>query len=285
MALKIVTDSASDLRPDFAKDLGIQIVPLTVVIGNQTWPETELSINEYWNLVDEATHQDPPTYPQTSQPTRHSFEQVFEKLTEAGHEVLCITLTSKHSGTYETASAVVQEFRNRVAVFDSQFLSWGEGFIAMEAAKAAKEGQPLEQVLHMLEDMRQRTHAVVVLNTLEFLKKVGRADRVIGALESLTSFLNLKIIVNFINGNIKPLGTGRTYKKALANIISRAADLSPLEKLAVAHTREPEKAQEVATRLRELTGFTGKIPVQETGVVLASHAGPNAIAIIAISEN
>ncbi len=294
MALQIVTDSSSDLPSELTKKHNIQTVPLYVNFGSSfSRPETELPREKYWGLVTDYTERTPPVYPQTSQPSRHDFELVFREILAAGDEVLCISITSGHSGTYESACAVKEEFGKGVEVFDSQFLTWGQGFMALEAAKAANNGKSIEQILEHLKDLRNRTHVAAALDTLVFLKKGGRADKIIDVLERLTSLLNLKILVQFTDGKITRLGKGgaRTMQGALRKIYGKVAELSAVEKIAVVYTRNLEnpersrdRAREVKENIKTRTGFTGRIRVRETGAVLSSHAGPGAIAVVAVTK-
>lgn len=279
MALQIVTDSSSDLPIKLAKKYDIRIVPLYVNLGNESYPETELSLDQYWDLVKQGQKTDPPLYLQTSQPTRHDFSSVFSELVEQENEVICITLTSKHSGTFDNANSAAGEFNGQVTVFDSQYLTWGLGFMALEAAKAAKQGASRDEVWELLQDIRNRTHVFAILDTLKSLRRGGRANGVIGTLDRLTGILNLKPIVNFVDGKISPVSVGRRTKGALQKVINRAQQLTPLEKIAVVHTRRANAAEAYTERIREATQFGGEVITQETGAVLASHAGRGAIAL------
>jgi len=115
--VKVVTDSTCDLSAEVLEELGVVVVPLVVRIGNEEFLETDLSADEFWAKVEAARAQG--LFPQTSQPSLGAFESVFASLVGEGHEVACVTVTSKHSGTFNTARAAAQGFGDAVMVFDS----------------------------------------------------------------------------------------------------------------------------------------------------------------------
>lgn len=278
--IRVVTDSSCDLPPPMSEDLGITVVPLVVRIGGEEFLETELGIDEYWAKVEAARERG--LFPQTSQPSIGAFEQVFAPLVGQGDEVLCVTITSKHSGTFNSAWAAAQKFGQAVRVVDSWSTSLGLGFLAMAAAQAARKSTNLSEVAAFLEKLRARTHLLAVLDTIEYLRMGGRADAIIPILSRLIRFLKIKPIIGFVEGELKLLGQARTFPAALAKVERRIMELRPWEKLAVVHTRRLCDAQAVADRLKQIMGFQGPILVRETGAVLSSHAGPGVIGVIGV---
>lgn len=278
--IRVVTDSSCDLPHEVVEELGIVVVPLVVRIGNEEFLETELSIDEYWTKVEAGRARG--LFPQTSQPSIGAFESVFAPLVEEGNEVLCMTITSKHSGTFNSAWAAAQRFGEAVRVVDSWQASLGLGFQAMAAARAARSGASLSEVVALLTEMRSRVHLLAVLETMEYVRMGGRANALIPILSRVMQFLQVKPIVGFVNGELRLLGQARTFSAALATIEQRMIELQPFEHLAVAHTRRPQEAQVWADHLREGIGFQDQIWVTETGAVLSSHAGPGVIAAIGV---
>ena len=172
--IRVVTDSSCDLPSEVLEELGIVVVPLVVRIGREEFLETDLEIDEFWAKVSAARAQG--LFPQTSQPSLGAFESVFATLVGAGNEVVCVTITSKHSGTFNTAWAAAQRFGEAVGVIDSWSTSLSLGFLAMAAARAAREGASLSEVLTLLREMRARTHLFAVLDTIEYIRMGGRAN-------------------------------------------------------------------------------------------------------------
>ena len=171
-----------------------------------------------------------------------------------------------------------------MSVVDSWSASLGLGFLALAAARFAREGAGLGEVLALLREMRARTHLVAVLDTIEYIRMGGRASALIPILSGVMRFLNIKPIVGFVEGQLKLLGQGRTFPAALAKVQQRMMALKPFENLGVLHTRRPRDAQTMAERLRQSMEFQGQILVGETGAVLSSHAGPRVIGVIGVQS-
>jgi DegV family protein with EDD domain len=280
--IRVVTDSSCDLPPEVLEELGIVVVPLIVRLGNEEFLETDLSLDEFWAKVRAVRAQG--LFPQTSQPSIGAFESVFASLVAKGNEVVCVTITSKHSGTINSAWAAAQKFGEAVGVVDSWQASLGLGFLVMAAARSAREGASLSEVLTFLTGMRARIRLLAVLDTLEYIRMGGRADALIPILSRVVQFLAIKPIIGFVEGELKLLGQARTFHTALEQIEQRIIELQPFEYLGVLHTRRPDDAQAVADRLRGGMEFQGQILVAETGVVLSSHAGPGVVGVVGVER-
>ncbi len=275
--IRIVTDSSCDLPPGLLQEYEIAVVPLTVHFGTDVFYDGELSKAEFWEKASG------PYLPKTSQPSVGAFEQVFERLVNQGHEVLCLTITGKHSGTFNAARLAAQRFGEAVQVFDSLSLSLGLGIQTLAAAQAARAGRSMQEVLALLKDMRARMRVMLVFDTLENLRRGGRADGFIAVADRMTRALNIKPVINIVDGQLRLLGAARSFQRGLRRILSLVERLGPLEHLAVVHTRRQETAQEMAGRLAERIGFPReRIWVEETGAALASHAGTGVIGVLAV---
>jgi len=278
--VRIVTDSSCDLPPSILKQWQVTVVPLVFRFGDEVFFDGELSPDEFWEKAKGPFH------PQTSQPSVGAFEEVFAQLVGEGAEVVCLTITSKHSGTYNSAWTAAQRFPGKVTVFDSLSLSWGLGFQVLAAAQAAQEGKSPEEIAELIEDIQRRTHIIILLNTMENIKRGGRADKIIPVLDRVARVLNIKPILNFVDGEIKLLTTARSYEKGLKKIEEEALARAPFEKAAVLHTRRPDIAAHLAQALAQKAGFPKEeIPVTETGAVLASHGGEGVVAAIVVSQS
>lgn len=275
----VVTDTCCDLPSEILEELGIDVVPLIVHFGTEEFDDGELTPEQFWEMARG------PHPPQTSQPPVGRFERIYERLVSSGKQVLCTTVTSRHSGTLNAARLAAERFGQAVRVFDSRSLSVGLGVQTVAAAAAARAGNSMEEILSVLEDLRARMRVLIVLDTLENLRLGGRADAFIAVAERMTKALNIKVLVNVVEGQIKLMGAARSFKGGLRRILTAVEELGPLEYLGVAHTRSVEKANEVADRLAELTGLArDRILVRETGAVLSTHAGQGVIAIMAVPQ-
>ncbi len=275
--IRVVTDSSCDLPRQLLERFKIAVVPLVVHFGTGVYQDGELSEEEFWERAAGPHH------PQTSQPPVGMFEELFERLVAHGKQVLCLTITSKHSGTFNAARLAAQRFGDVVKVFDSLSLSLGLGLQALAAAQAARAGRSMQEILALLEGMRAQMRLTIVLDTLENLRRGGRADGFIAVVDRMTRALNIKPVINLVDGQLRLLGAARSFRGGLRRALNLVEQLGPLEHLAVVHTRARETAEEMADRLAERTGFPReRIWVRETGAVLASHAGAGVIGILAV---
>jgi DegV family protein with EDD domain len=275
--IRIVTDSSCDLPRRLLSRFKIAVVPLVVHFGTESYFDLDLSPEAFWRKAAEIAA------PQTSRPSLGAFEEVFERLVEQGKQVLCITLTGEHSGTADMAHLAAERFGGAVQVFDSHSLSLGVGFQALAAAKAAEAGCSMGDVMGLLDDVRSRIRLAVVLDTLESVRRGGRADSFIAIVDRMTRMLDIKPIVGFEEGRLQLLGVARSFRRALGRVMELVEGVEPLEYLGVAHSRNKEKAEELADRLAERFGFPRReILVREAGAVVAAHAGVGAIGVFAV---
>jgi DegV family protein with EDD domain len=275
--VRIVTDSGCDLPRRLVERFKIVVAPLTVHFGSAVYEDGELSAEEFWQKAAGPHH------PRTSQPSVGKFEQLFEGLVAQGKQVLCLTITSKHSGTFNAAHLAAQRFGQAVRVFDSLSLSLGLGLQALTAAQAAQAGGSMQEILALLEDMRARMRLMIVLDTLENLRRGGRADGFIAAVDRMTRALNIKVVINVVEGQLRLLGAARSFQRGLRRVLNLVEGLGPPKHLAVVHTRSQQTAEGVADRLAERTGFSReRIWVRETGPALSSHAGAGVIGVLAV---
>jgi DegV family protein with EDD domain len=275
--IRIVTDSSCDLSTDVLEQYGIAVVPLTVNFGTEVHPDGELSVEEFWTKLAGLQHAG------TSQPPVGAFQEVFQRLVDQGKQVLCITITSKHSGTFNAAHLASQAFGGAVAVFDSLSLSLGLGEQVVSAAQRARAGQSMPEILAALEALRARMSFQIVLDTLENLRRGGRADGFISVAERMTRALNIKVIINVVEGQLRLMSAARSFRSAVNRVLSSVEHMGPLEYLAVVHTRAAEMAEATAQELARRTGLAqDRIKVQETGAALSVHAGPGVIGVVAV---
>jgi len=272
--IAIVTDSACDLPPELCEQYGITSVPLNLSFGKEQYLENQVSLDEFWMR---ALH--PPPYPKTSQVSTGMFEEVFAQRIEAGNQVVCVTVTSKHSGTLNSAFAAAQRFPDKVRVFDTLTCSLAQGYQAIQAAEAATQGHTVEEILAMLEGIRARTEFIISLDTIEYLRRGGRADQVMPVLERVVRILSIKPLIRFVDGELTLQGASRSREKCKKSIREELGRHLPAEMVIVVHTRLPDEASQYADTLAQAFEFPrDKVMVGEAGPVLSSHAGPGVIA-------
>jgi DegV family protein with EDD domain len=273
--VRIVTDSRCDLPRWLVERFKIPVVSLVVRFGSEVYEDIMLSVEEFWRKASSLYH------PQTSQPSIGAFEQAFERLIAQGKQALCLTVTGRHSGTFNAARLAAQRLVRRCGS-DSFSLSLGLGVEVVEAAQAAGAGCSMQEILELLEDLRERMRLVILLDTLDNLRLGGRADGFIGIAERMMRALDIKTVINVVDGQLRLLGAARSFKGGLRRLMD-IKSLGPLEHLAVVHTRGQALAEELADRLAERSGFPlERIWVRETGAVLSTHGGRGVIGVMAM---
>lgn len=279
--IAIVTDTGADLTPAQQAQYGITVIPLVVRFGTETYQDDQLTLDQFWTKV----HQGPP-FPATSQPPTGLFEEAFRSLIAQGNHVLCLCITSKHSGTLNSAYAAAQSFPGQVTVFDTLSLSLAQAYQAITAVQMAAQGHSLEEILARLDSIRARTHFCIALDTIEYLRRGGRADQVMPLLESVVRVLNIKPLLGVVDGQLKPLGAARSREKSWRHIVQELSKHVPAEAVIVAHTRLAAEAPGFARTLAEQLNFPlEQIPIAETGAILSSHAGPGVMAAAVVQRS
>jgi len=276
IAIAIVTDSTCDLPEEIVAEYGITVVPLYINFGEQSYLDgVELSREEFYARLPDC---DPP--PTTAVPSPQRFVEAYEKLaSEGATEILSIHISLSLSGTVNMARLAAQEVPSvPVTVLDSGSLTMGLGFLVWTAAKAAAEGRPLDEIVAMLEDQGSRTHVFAALDTLEFLRRGGRMNRVMAA---LGSWLQLKPLLKMHQG--EPAAEKvRTTEHATQRLISLLRDLVPLEKVALVHTHALERAEELRRKVQHLLP-EGELLSLDITPVFGTHLGPGAVGFACVS--
>lgn len=275
MGIQIVIDSTTDLPTQAAEQ--VKIVPLTIHFGEQQYVSgVDIDSKSFYEKLVESD-----VLPTTSQPTPAAFADVFQAAVEAGDEVVCITISSKLSGTYQSASIAAMDFPGKVFVVDSRTVTLGCGILTQYALDLAKQGISARELAERVEKKREKVRLLALLDTLEYLKKGGRISSTVAFAGGL---LNIKPVICVAEGEVKLLGKARGSRQG-SNLL----------------VQQIEKAGGVDFDLPVLLGYTGlsdamlkkyiedsaqlwqgrvdSLPVSIVGSVVGTHAGPGAVAV------
>lgn len=279
MSVRIVTDTSCDLPPELereSKELGVKVVPFLFHFGLEAHEDKSMSIKEF--LARAAM-----TWPTTAAPSVGAFAQAFRECIEAGDQVVCMTITSKHSATYSSAVLASQQFpAGQVTVVDSRSLSLGQGLLVLAAARAGKEGKSPAQVVEVVRALQQRLHFFIGLDTVEYLVKGGRASRLTGALASV---FRIRPILGLMDGELTLVEKPRGKVAAQQKLLQLVVRCFPAEVVGVIHIEAETLAQELAAAIASQTGYPlEKILIVETGLALATHGGPGAVGVVVVSS-
>ena len=271
MAVKIVTDSTSDIPPELARELDVAVVPLTVFFGEEAFRDgVDITHEEFFRRL---TAND--VFPRTTQPTAADFLEVYGPLVEQGHEIVSMHISGKLSGTMNSARAARQEMADaRIELVDTELGSLAITLAVKAAAEAAQRGEPFESVVNEARAASASVELYVVLDTLEYLHRGGR----IGKAQSLVgSLLSLKPILKLEDGEIHPHEKVRTRQKAVQRLLEIASAGAPYKEIAVAHVTTPEEVARFTEHLASLTD--APVLVGEIGPVVGAYAGPRAVGV------
>jgi DegV family protein with EDD domain len=273
MTVKIITDTLSDITFDMAEKLGISVVPLYVRFGEEMYRDRiDISSQDFYRrLVNE------PKLPSTTQPTPNDFADVYRKLAQETDEILVIVVSSKLSGTYQSAMQAKEIVKGkcRIEIIDSLQVAMGMGLIVISAVKAAKEGTNLTKLADMTRKAMSRTHLVAYFDTLKYLAKGGRIGKAQGLLGSV---LSVKPILTVREGEMAPLTRVRSLTAGLDYLYSVAAGYSKIEGMAVEHATTPADADKLVERLDKIYP-KAQIYRSVISPVIGTYSGPNALAI------
>ncbi len=277
MSLKIVTDSACDLPVALLTEYNITVVPLYINIGKQSYLDgLEITTETFYNKLPEYT-----PYPTTSAPGVEAFKQTYQTLaTEGTTEILSIHVAGSLSATLQTAQMAAREVDTvKVTVFDSQQVSMGIGFLALTAAKAARAGQSVAEIVEILQDQITRTYLFGVLDTLDSLRRSGRASTVLAGLGTL---LRIKPILKLHQGQVSSERI-RTRKRAIARLVALVEYLSSLENVSLLHIHAPHQVAELRDKIEHVLPNPDVLTV-EVSPILGTHFGLGGVGVIAVRQ-
>lgn len=277
MVIRIVTDSTCDLPDETVKSLNITVVPLYINVGDKGYLDgVDVSRQEFYlNLPHYSTH------PTTGTPGMDTFQKVYKKIAQEGaSQILSVHISESLSATVDVARNAAQQFSDvPVTVVDSQQLSLGTGFQVEAAARMAREGKGMDEILATLKDMSSRTFVAAALDTLDYLRRSGRMNAVMASLGSL---LQLKPILTMFKGEPGSERV-RTTSKAFQRLAAMLDERQPIERFALLHTNAPEAAENFRKRIADLLpeGHTYSMDITP---VIGAHIGPGAVGFSIISK-
>ncbi len=273
MPVRIITDSTVDIADKYSNLF--TVVPLTVTFGEKDYIDG-VTINKqefYQKLVSS------PELPKTSQATPAAFADVFRDLQEKGDEAIVITVSSRLSGTYQSACIAAEDFPN-VRVVDSKNVSIASGVLAEYALRCAEEGMGLDELANHLSKKRDEVGLVAMVDTLEYLKKGGRIS---GAAALAGGVLGIKPVVTTRDGELAVLGKAHGSKKAnnllIEQIRKNGVDFSMPLLLGYTGLSDDMLRQYIQDSQCLWKGHVTDLDCVQLGSVIGTHAGPGAVAV------
>jgi DegV family protein with EDD domain len=275
--LRIVMDGAGDIPEAWLSKYDIQVIPINIHFNNKIFRQgVDLSNDDFYHLVETTG-----VIPKTSQPTPQQFVEFYTQIAQASDTILSLHVTSKLSGTYDSAVLAAQELKNQLNIipFDTGSGSLAIGFMCKEIRQLENSGATLQSILSRLNDIRQRVNIVLTLDTLEYARLSGRVKTLQAAFAAL---VKIKPIIILKDGALDMREKVRTRRRATDRIIEiiheRVND--QLINVAVVHSQSLETAKDLINRVRE-TFQTNELILSDLSIGIAANLGPGTIGIVA----
>lgn len=216
--VRIMTHSGSDIPFDLAEELGVIMLPDLVVFGDEQYKNNvDIFPEEFYERIDRSE-----VFPTSAHPSLTEFMEAFRSAGEC-EEILCIVMSSQMTSTINTAKIAAQmmeeeDFAPRIHVYDSQQVSWGLGLAVMDAARMAREGADVAQIIAYLDDIVPRIGVYFVMQSLKYAHKGGR----IGAIKAVTAdALGVKPLLRFRDGTVSDISVNRRFSDGLQAIFKK----------------------------------------------------------------
>ncbi len=276
MKLGIVTDSTCDLPGNLIDEHGIEVVPCILILDGKEYADGQgITRDEFYRRL--------PTFkraPTTAAPSLGEFAKRYQKLLESGCEhVLSVHAAGPLTSILATAQQAAKEFPGRVTALDSRSLSLGLGFQVLAAAEAAEQG--LEAALAAVESTRRRVNVFAALDTLEYVRRSGRAPAAVAMVGTL---LSVKPLIELADAQVKVIGLARTTKQANQRMLGYLRQCGKLERLAILHTSAEGRAREFLQNvMMEMNrSMPHEILLVNVTTVIGTHVGPNGLGFAAV---
>ena len=274
---RIVSDSACDMSPSQAKEKGLELVPLkTLIDGVEYLDGVTISSEEFYEKLYNCKQ-----LPSTSQIAPAEFEEVFERLTANGDQVVVICLSGKLSGTAQSAFIAAEGYQGKVWVVDSRNVTIAQRILVEYALRLRNQGLEARAIAQELESARDRVCLIARVDTLEYLMRGGRLSRTAAVAGTV---LNIKPVVGIEDGELKVLGKARGSKQSsnmLTELIGKKGgiDFSMPYMLAYSGLDDALLKGYIENSRAIWEGHTDSLPVSTIGSTIGTHAGPGAIAV------
>jgi DegV family protein with EDD domain len=281
--VRLVTDSTADIPQHICLSLGIDVVPLKVHFGNDTYRDgISLHAEQFYELLAKST-----VLPTTSQPSPVDFLEVYKRINEEPDvQIISIHISSLLSGTYQSA-VLAKSLLNEMAditTVDSKLASYGMGGIVVAAAEAAQQGKSKEEILKLIHKLMEQSQLYFLVDTLEYMQKGGRIGKVAALLGSL---LKIKPILSLEEGEAVSVDKVRGQKAAVNRIIELFKQnemASAKVRVMIAHSNAQEAAEQFGVLMRNNFQLSS-LAFTSLGPVIGTHVGPGTVAVFMFPES
>ncbi|MBN2073326.1 MAG: DegV family protein [Actinobacteria bacterium] len=281
LKVAIVTDSTSDIPREMAEKLGITVVPLYVIFGQDTFKDDgkDITLGDFYKKIRSVD-----ALPTTTQPTPKDFTDIYSELLKDYESIISIHISKKMSGTISSAEIAKKELPGKdIEIIDSEFVHMPLGFLVIRAAELASEGKNKEEIISIVNNLKQKIKELFVPSTLEYLKKGGRIGKAKGLIASL---LEIKPILTIRDGEVAQFKTTRRWNQAKTELLNSMESMikNPGNLVvSVGDSDTEEDGREMFERIKEKFNPKNIFRVN-IGTIVGTHLGPGGIGITFYEE-
>jgi DegV family protein with EDD domain len=278
MSVRVITDSVSDISPSIAASLGITVVPLNIVIDGVTYRDgVDLTTDEFYRRLEHEA-----ISPTTSTPAPYVFTGVYDSLADESDGILVITIGRKLSATADSALKAIEAMKKkcRVAVVASELAMMAEGLLVIAAAKAARTGVALDELVEMTRRNISRVGIRIAFDTLEYLKRGGRIGK---AQAMFGSMLGINPIIGIKDGEVFPFGRERSRARAIDHLCQFVTEYKKIDELAVEDATTPDETGAFLERLCQKF-VRDSVYLSKVSPVIGTNVGPRVIGVAVLGD-
>lgn len=276
MSVRIICDSASDITQEQAKEWGITVLPLKILWDGEEYLDgVSMKTREFFEKLIETDE-----LPTTSQLSPYDYDKAFQEVVDAGDTAVCFTLSSKLSGTYQSANIAKEDFGDNIIVVDTLNAAVGEQIIVKRAIELRDNGKTAREIADIINEEKKDVKVIALIDTLEYLKKGGRIS---AASAMAGTVLNIKPVVAIADGEISVLGKARGSKngnnKLMELVQQDGIDFNRPFLLTYAGLNDDLLQKYIKDSNSLYEGKTEELGIVPLGSAIGTHVGPGAIAI------
>ena len=276
--IRVIVDSVSDMPEEYLEKYDILMIPLNVNLNGISYEDRSgLSLDEFFDEIRSTG-----SFPTTAAPAPDKFIQAFKPIVDAGDSVICFTMSSSSSSTYQSACLAKSEFPGaQIDIIDTKCAGMSQGINAIMAARMAQAGKSHEEIVAAAQTRVPKLKTLVLLETMEFLRRGGRISSTAARLASL---LSIKPVVEYMastTGNIELIHRARGFKNGMKWMVELVQSLKKDftdSLLVIEYSTDPEPAYTMKAMLESLYKL-GEVIIAPIGKVVGTHVGPKAVGV------
>jgi len=273
MAVKVITDTTSDIDPELARQLGVTVVPVYIRFGDKTYRDgVDITRQEFYERLTTT-----PVHPATSQPPPEDFARVYSQHCNSAEGIVSIHISAKISGTFNSATLAARAMEPPcpIEVIDSRFNSVGLALVVIAAARSAQAGNSFKEVVSTAKEAIEQVSMFGMFGTMKYLARSGRVSH---GIAMVADILDVKPLLTFHEGQIVRAGLVRTTSKGMNRLVQFVAGKNNIQELFIVHSQVPEQAAELRQRLGAFFPEE-KILTAQLGASLGVHGGPGVLVL------